>query len=91
MRAGTVSVRYFEGTSLIELFSGTTRIFEGGWGTFSHSGVFEPGQYRLVANLDIGGFGTTQNAMYQFLFTPEPHSALLLGLGLALLARRRRA
>ena len=87
---GTVSAMYSGGISWIELFSGTTRIFAPtALGSFSHSGVFEPGQYRLVAELSIGGYGVAQNSSYQFLLIPEPHSVLLLGLGLSLLAYRR--
>ena len=80
------------GVAEVTLYSGATVIFRPGtFPNFAHSGVFEPGQYRLVADLSIGGQGDYQDALYQFLLqTPEPHSALLLGLGLAIMACRRR-
>jgi len=88
---GTISWLYAEGQIGVMLFSGATMIYQQDAANFAHSGVFEPGQYRLVANASVGGWGVDQVSTYQFLLLiPEPHSALLLAGGLALLGYRRR-
>src|SRR5687767_14950412 len=58
---------------------------------FDHAGVLDPGRYRLQVRAWTGGLFLQdgQLASFQFQLVPEPTSALLLGLGLALLTRGR--
>jgi hypothetical protein len=75
--------------------SGASTIFQAaatfGPRAFDHAGVLEPGRYRLVVGATFGGYGSPAPKMsYQFAMTPEPHPALLLGLGLLGLARLAR-
>ena len=88
------------GSSGVGLSTGATVLFRvghqdlGGVGppfAFSHSGTLQPGRYQLGATAQGGGLystAVTRQFQFQLVAIPEPHTLLLLGTGLAVLACR---
>src|SRR5262249_9588115 len=97
--SGVLSVgNPFIGTAWVTLQTGTTVLLNRSWDqihladAFLYSGSLQPGRYQLDAEADAGGFVRNQDLVsfdVTLLAIPEPSSALLLGIGLAVLIGAR--